>query len=82
MILGRQTKVGSIVEAWANILVGFWINFLANLVILPLFGFSSLSLGKNFIIGALYTVISLIRSYVLRRWFNGLKFGHQTSEGK
>ena len=80
--MDRQTKLGSITEAGANIAVGFGVNFAANLVILPLFGFASLSLGKNFIIGALYTVISLIRSYVLRRWFNGLKFGHQTSEGK
>ena len=76
-----QTKLGSITEAWANVAVGFGVNFAANLVILPLFGFASLSLGKNFIIGMLYTIISLVRSYVLRRWFNGLKFGHYT-EGK
>ena len=71
-----QTKLGSVTEAWANVAVGFGVNFMANLLILPLFGFSSLSLGKNFIIGALYTGISLVRSYVLRRWFNGLSFGH------
>lgn len=71
-----QTKLGSFAEAWANIFIGFTINFLANLVILPLFGFTSLTPGKNFAIGILYTVISLARSYVLRRWFNGLKFGN------
>lgn len=72
-----QTKLGSIVEAWANIAVGFGVNFTANLVILPLFGFHTLTLGKNFEIGLLYTVISLVRSYILRRWFNGLKFGNK-----
>ena len=71
-----QTKLGSIAEAWANIAVGFTINFCANMLILPLFGFHNLSLSKNFVIGLLYTVISLVRSYVLRRWFNGLKFGN------
>lgn len=71
-----QTKLGSFAEAWANIAIGFTINYIANLVILPLFGFTSLTPGKNFIIGLLYTVISLVRSYVLRRWFNGLKFGN------
>jgi hypothetical protein len=71
-----QTKLGSIAEAWANIAVGFSINFVANMLILPLFGFHTLTLKNNFIIGLLYTVISLVRSYVLRRWFNGLKFGH------
>jgi hypothetical protein len=71
-----QTKLGSFVEAWANIAIGFTINFFANMVILPLFGFASLTPGKNFLIGVLYTFISLARSYVLRRWFNGLKFGN------
>lgn len=72
-----QTKLGSVAEAWANIAVGFGVNFTANMVILPLFGFHSLTLKNNFIIGMLYTVISLVRSYVLRRWFNGLKFGNK-----
>jgi hypothetical protein len=70
-----QTKLGSWVEAWANIFVGFAINWCANMVILPLFGFK-LSGGTAFEIGLVFTVISLVRSYVLRRWFNGLKFGH------
>jgi hypothetical protein len=72
-----QTVKGSLAEAVANIAVGFGINFGANWLILPLFGFTTLSLGKNFAIGLLYTVISLVRSYVLRRWFNGLKFGNK-----
>jgi hypothetical protein len=72
-----QTKLGSIAEAWANIAVGFGINFTANLLILPLFGFKGLTVRNNFIIGIIYTVISLVRSYVLRRWFNGLKFGNR-----
>jgi hypothetical protein len=72
-----QTKLGSIAEAWANIAVGFGINFTANLFILPLFGFKGLTVRNNFIIGLIYTVISLARSYVLRRWFNGLRFGNK-----
>jgi hypothetical protein len=62
-----QTRLGSFVESWANIFIGFAINFAANLLILPLFGFTSLTPAKNFAIGLLYTVISLARSYVLRR---------------
>ena len=71
-----QTKLGSAVEAWANIAVGFGTNFAANMLILPLFGFGTLTFAKNFQIGLLYTLISLARSYAIRRWFNGLKFGH------
>jgi hypothetical protein len=72
-----QTKLGSFVEAWANIVVGFGINWCANMIILPLFGFK-VSGGTAFEIGVLFTVVSLLRSYVLRRWFNGLKFGHDS----
>lgn len=71
-----QTRKGSFAEAWTNIAIGFSINYAANLLILPLFGFASLTPGKNFAIGCLYTLISLARSYCLRRWFNGLKWGN------
>lgn len=72
-----QTVKGSFAEAWLNIAVGFTINFVANMLILPLFGFGALTLFKNFQIGLLYTVISLVRSFVIRRWFNGLKWGNK-----
>lgn len=52
-----------------NVFIGFWINFAANLLILPLIGFN-ISIGDNFFIGFLYTIISVARSYVVRRWFN------------
>ena len=71
-----QTQLGSFTEAWVNIAIGFTINYIANLAILPAFGFTSLTPGKNFIIGCLYTIISLARSYVVRRWFNRIKFGN------
>lgn len=70
-----QTKLGSFIEAWANILVGFSINWCANMLILPLFGFHIRPLAA-FNMGLIFTIISLARSYVLRRWFNGLRFGN------
>jgi hypothetical protein len=71
-----QTKLGSFVEAWANIIVGFTINWSANMIVLPWFGFK-LSGGTAFEIGLIFTVISLVRSYILRRYFNGLRFGNK-----
>lgn len=70
-----QTKTGSLAEAAANIAVGFGINFTANLLVLPLFGLT-VTASDAFGIGLIFTVISLVRSYVLRRWFNGLRFGN------
>lgn len=71
-----QAKLGSLAEAWANIAVGFTINWCANMVVLPWFGFHVTG-GQAFGIGVVFTAISLVRSYVLRRWFNGLKFGNK-----
>ena len=66
----NQTRIGSLIEAWANVAIGFAINFCANLLILPLIGFQ-ISVTQNLFIGVLYTIISVARSYVIRRWFNG-----------
>ena len=65
----RQTRLGSFIEAWINVLIGFGINFIANLLILPMFGFN-ITLMDNLYIGILYTIISVVRSYAIRRWFN------------
>lgn len=65
----RQTKLGSFYESCINVAIGFAINFAANLVILPLFGFN-ITLTDNLYIGLLYTVVSVARSYVVRRWFD------------
>jgi len=38
--------------------------------VFPMFGLQA-SLGDNLAIGAIFTVVSLVRSYALRRVFNG-----------
>lgn len=64
-----QSKLGSLLEALVNVLIGFSINYIANLLIFPLFGME-ISLSDNLLLGAIYTAISIARSYVVRRWFN------------
>lgn len=64
-----QTRIGSFIEAMINIIIGFAINFTANALIFPLFGWT-ISASDNLLLGAIYTVISLVRSYTIRRWFN------------
>ena len=68
-----QSWLGSIIEAKANIVIGFAINWTANMLILPLFGFTTLTGVKAFGIGLLFTGISIVRQLVIRRWFNGIK---------
>lgn len=72
-----QSKLGSFIESMINILVGFWINFLANIWILPLFGFH-ITVAQNLQIGVIYTVISIVRSYVIRRVSNQYHLKKQT----
>lgn len=65
----NQTKAQSAVEAVANVAIGYGVSLAANATILPLFGIS-ISLSDNLVIGAVYTAISIARSYCVRRAFN------------
>jgi len=68
-----QTRIQSAIESGANVLVGYFVALASQLVLFPLFDIH-IPLTSNLWIGVWFTVISLIRSYVLRRWFNCLKF--------
>lgn len=67
-----QSRRGSAIEAVANVVLGYWIAIAAQLAIFPLFGVY-LPMGDNLVIGLLFTVVSLVRSYLLRRLFNRLR---------
>jgi hypothetical protein len=61
----------SAVEASFNVLIGYFVSVLANILILPLFGYD-VTVADSFVIGLAFTAVSLVRSYALRRWFNWL----------
>jgi hypothetical protein len=64
-----QTRAESALESATNIVVGLAVSISANLLVLPLFGYSP-GFGEALGIAAIFTAISLLRSYALRRWFN------------
>lgn len=64
-----QSRLHSAIESTANVVVGYLVALLSQISIFPWFGIA-VSLTDNLLIGAWFTVISLARSYVLRRWFN------------
>lgn len=64
-----QSKRNSAFEAVANVVIGYLVSVLANVLILPLFGYN-VTVGDSFAIGLAFTVVSLVRSYILRRLFN------------
>lgn len=64
-----QSRKGSAAEAVTNVAVGLIVSMIANATVFPLYGFHP-SLLDNIGITLIYTAISLVRSYLLRRGFN------------
>lgn len=59
----------SAVEAAANVAVGYLVAAAATAVVLPAFGYR-VTAGDALGISAVFTGVSLVRSYALRRAFN------------
>ena len=68
----RQSRLMSIVEALANVVVGYGVAVLVQVLVFPLFGFTA-TLGQNLGIGLVFTTVSLVRSLALRRIFERLR---------
>lgn len=64
-----QSRRASLLEAAANMVSGFVLSYLAGLVIYPMLGWQ-VSASTNLVAVFLFTIISLIRSYLWRRAFN------------
>lgn len=64
-----QSRAESIFEVCVSTAIGFIVAFLANLVILPLFGFHP-SFSQNFWLTVFFTFVSILRGILIRRLFN------------
>ncbi len=64
----KQSRRMSLMESIANVTVGYGIAVGTQVVVFPLFGIHA-SLSDNLTIGAIFTLVSIIRSYALRRAF-------------
>lgn len=62
----------SLLEAIINVLVGYGIAVLAQVLVFPLFGLYA-TLSTNLTLGLVFTAVSLVRSYLLRRLFERLR---------
>ena len=65
----QQSRLGSLIESIVNILIGYGIAITSQVIIFPWYGIH-LPLQENMIIGMWFTLVSLLRSYCIRRWFN------------
>ena len=71
-----QSRIASFIESWANVIVGGPINYVLNIIVLGAFGFT-LSWGRAFWISVVFTVVSIVRSFALRRFFNWINWGNK-----
>ena len=64
-----QTKRSSFIEAAINTVIGYIISLAVQMIAYPLFG-HTFTLTQNLGLGVIFAVVSLVRGYVIRRWFN------------
>ena len=67
-----QSRAMSLAEAGTNVVVGFVFAMIVQAMIFPPVGLE-VTLGENLLIGAAFTVASVIRGYLLRRIFERIR---------
>ena len=68
----KQSRLMSLVESVANVIVGYGVAVITQILIFPVFGLHA-TLAQNLKIGLVFTVVSIARGYALRRLFEGLR---------
>jgi hypothetical protein len=68
----KQTRRASLVESLLNVAIGYGVALASQLIVFPLFGIH-VGLSENIVIGLIFTVISICRSFMVRRLFETLR---------
>ena len=64
-----QSKKDSLIESLTSTTIGWLIGVILNLTILPLFDYD-ITVVDSLWVSLIFTAVSVIRSYIIRRWFN------------
>ena len=68
----KQSRVMSLVESVANMIVGYGVAVVTQILIFPIFGLHT-TLAQNLKMGAIFTIVSIARSFALRRVFEAIR---------
>ena len=71
----KQSRLMSLVESVANVVVGYGVAVVTQILIFPVFGLHT-TLAQNLKMGAVFTVVSIARSFALRSVFEQLSVNH------
>lgn len=74
----KQSRFMSLAESIVNIAVGYVLALATQVIVFPLFGIKA-SLWEHLAIGAAFTGISIVRSYMLRRLFEAWRVRREQS---
>lgn len=69
--MSKQSRTMSLTEAIVNVAVGYGVAVVTQILIFPLFGLHT-TLAQNLKMGAVFTMVSIARSYALRRLFEAI----------
>ena len=64
-----QSKKDSFIETLTSVFVGWLIGVILNMLVLPLFDYN-ITVIDSLWVSLIFTVVSVIRGYVIRRFFN------------
>ena len=73
----RQSRRMSLLESLTNVAIGYGVAVTTQIVVFPLFGLE-VSLSDNLAIGGLFTLVSIARSYAVRRLFEAIRIRQAT----
>jgi len=68
----KQSRLMSLIEAITNVVVGYGLAVLTQILAFPAFSLHA-TLSQNLQLAALFSVISVLRSFVLRRAFEAAR---------
>ena len=66
-----QSRMGSFAESLLNILIGYSVALASQVIIFKWYGVH-LGMKDQAMIGIWFTIVSIVRSYIVRRFFNRL----------
>jgi len=70
--MAEQSKLGSVVETLASVASGFVIAVITQLIMFPFFNVH-VTLNDNLKMTLIFTIVSIIRGYYVRRFFNWIQ---------
>ena len=80
-VRARQSRMMSFAESLANVAVGFLVGLATQVILFPRVGLV-VTVGDNLLIAAVFTVVSMLRSFTLRRLFECIRTRKRTSGPK